>query len=73
MASNNGKPVSSLVPRGMPGLWVVLFVMWMIANASLAVEPALVGLVITLVIARVFVSSSEAWQRLRLTPRGLYH
>jgi multicomponent Na+:H+ antiporter subunit E len=73
MASNNGKPVSSFVPRGMLGLWVVLFVIWMIANASLAVEPALVGLVITFVIAHVFVSSSEAWQRLRLTPSALYH
>ena len=73
MASNNGKPVSSFVPRGMLGLWVVLFVIWMIANASLAVEPALVGLVITFVIAHVFVSSSEAWQRLRLTPGSLYH
>ncbi|MBC8747572.1 multicomponent Na+:H+ antiporter subunit E [Paraburkholderia sp. WC7.3g] len=73
MASNNGKPVSSFVPRGMLGLWVVLFVIWMIANASLAVEPALVGLVITFVIAHVFVSSSEAWQHLRLTPRALYH
>ncbi|MBB5466977.1 multicomponent Na+:H+ antiporter subunit E [Paraburkholderia sp. CI2] len=73
MAANNGKPVSSFVPRGMPGLWVVLFVIWMIANASLAVEPALVGLAITFVIARVFVSSSEAWQRLRLTPGAPYH
>jgi multicomponent Na+:H+ antiporter subunit E len=73
MASHNGKPGSSLVPRGMPGLWVVLFVIWMIANASLAVEPALVGLVITFFIAHVFVSSSEAWQRLRLTPGSLYH
>jgi multicomponent Na+:H+ antiporter subunit E len=73
VASNNGKPVSSFVPRGMLGLWVVLFVIWMIANASLAVEPALVGLVITFVIAHAFVSSSEAWQRLRLTPASLYH
>ncbi|MGF6478006.1 Na+/H+ antiporter subunit E [Paraburkholderia sp. JPY419] len=73
MPSNNGKPVSSFVPRGMPGLWVILFVIWMVANASLAVEPALVGLVITLVVARVFVSSSEAWRRLRLTPAAPYH
>ncbi|WP_233808614.1 Na+/H+ antiporter subunit E [Paraburkholderia sp. HP33-1] len=73
MASNNGKPLSSYAPRGLFGLWIILFVIWMIANASLAIEPALVGLVITLVIAHVFVSSSEAWQRLRLTPRALYH
>jgi multicomponent Na+:H+ antiporter subunit E len=57
----------------MLGLWVVLFVIWMIANASLAVEPALVGAAITLVLAHAFASSSEAWSRLRLTPRALYH
>jgi multicomponent Na+:H+ antiporter subunit E len=57
----------------MLGLWVELFAIWMIANASLAFEPALVGLVITFVIARVFASSSVAWSQLRLTPRALYH
>lgn len=57
----------------MLGLWVVLFVIWMIANASLAVEPALVGAAITLVLAHAFASSSDAWSRLRLTPRALYH
>jgi multicomponent Na+:H+ antiporter subunit E len=57
----------------MPGLWVILFVIWMIVNASPAVEPALVGAAITFVLAHVFASSSEAWSRLRLTPRALYH
>ncbi|HEY4297401.1 MAG TPA: Na+/H+ antiporter subunit E [Paraburkholderia sp.] len=73
MATHNGKPVSALVPQGMFGLWVILFVIWMIANASLALQPALVGAAITLVIAHAFASSSEAWSRLRLTPRTLYH
>ncbi|MCC8402651.1 Na+/H+ antiporter subunit E [Paraburkholderia sp. MMS20-SJTN17] len=73
MASNNGKPLSSFASRGLLGLWIILFVIWMIANASLAFEPALAGLVIAFVIAHVFVSSSEAWQSLRLTPRALYH
>jgi multicomponent Na+:H+ antiporter subunit E len=73
VASNSGKPVSSFVPQGMVGLWVVLFVIWMIANASLAVEPALVGAAITFVLAHAFASSSEAWRQLRLTPRALYH
>ncbi|WP_244196088.1 Na+/H+ antiporter subunit E [Paraburkholderia susongensis] len=65
--------MSSFFPRGMLGLWVVLFVIWMITNASLAIEPALVGLAITFVIAHVFASSSEAWRRFRLTPCALYH
>ncbi|HTJ95549.1 MAG TPA: Na+/H+ antiporter subunit E [Pararobbsia sp.] len=73
MASNNGKPVSSFVPRGMLGLWIILFVIWIIANASLAIQPAIVGLAITFVIAHAFASSSDAWRQLRLTPRALYH
>jgi multicomponent Na+:H+ antiporter subunit E len=73
VASNNGKPVSSFVPQGMLGLWIILFVIWMIANASLAIQPAVVGLAITFVIAHAFASSSDAWRQLRLTPRALYH
>jgi multicomponent Na+:H+ antiporter subunit E len=57
----------------MLGLWIILFVIWMIANASLAIEPALVGLAMTFVIAHAFASSSDAWRRLRLTPSALYH
>jgi len=57
----------------MPGLWAVLFAIWMIANASLSIEPALVGLAITFVIAHAFASSSEAWRRLRIRPGTLYH
>lgn len=57
----------------MVGLWVILFVIWMIADASLAVQPALVGAAITFVLAHVFASSSQAWSRLRVTPRALYH
>ena len=73
MASNSEKPVTSVAPQGMLSLWVVLFTVWMIANASLAVEPALTGAAITLVLAYVFASSSDAWGRIRWTPRGLYH
>lgn len=55
------------------GLWIILFVIWMIADASLAVQPALVGAAITFVLAHVFASSSQAWSPLRVTPRALYH
>ena len=73
MDSNSGKPVSSFVPQGMLSLWVILFAIWMIVNASLAIEPALVGLAITCFIAHFFARSSQAWSQLRLTPRVLYH
>jgi multicomponent Na+:H+ antiporter subunit E len=57
----------------MPALWAILFAIWISAQASLALQPALVGAAITFVLAHAFASSSEAWRRVRITPRALYH
>lgn len=63
----------SVAPQGMLSLWLVLFVVWMVANSTLAVEVAILGAVITLALAYVFTSSSDAWRRIRWTPAGFYH
>jgi len=63
----------SVAPQGMLSLWLVLFVVWMVANSTLAVEVAILGAVITLGLAYVFTSSSDAWRRIRWTPAGFYH
>ncbi len=57
----------------MKSLWVVLFVVWMIANATL--EPVVIGLgiVLTGIVAAVFTAHSDAWSRLAWTPAGLGH
>ncbi len=70
---SSGAGPSSFAPRGMFGLWLVLFVVWMVANATLAIEVALTGALITLGLAYVFSSSSDAWRQIRWTPSGLYH
>lgn len=57
----------------MLSLWIVLFAVWMVANSTLAVEVAILGAVITLALAYVFTSSSDAWRRIRWTPAGFYH
>ena len=57
----------------MLSLWIVLFAVWMVANSTLAVEVAILGAVITLALAYVFSSTSDAWRRIRWTPSGLYH
>ena len=57
----------------MLSLWLVLFVVWMVANSTLAIEVALLGVVITLALAYVFTSTSSAWRQIRWTPAGLYH
>ena len=57
----------------MLSLWIVLFAVWMVANSTLAVEVAILGAVITLALAYVFTSTSDAWRRIRWTPAGFYH
>lgn len=63
----------SFAPQGMLSLWIVLFVVWMVANATLAPEVAVLGAAITLALAYVFSKSSDAWRQIRWTPAGLYH
>lgn len=57
----------------MLSLWLVLFVVWMVANSTLAIEVAILGAIITFCLAYVFASRSDAWQKIRWTPAGLYH
>ena len=66
MASREEKPAFAL--QSMLSLWVVLFVVWMVANSTLAIEVALTGALITLGLAYVFSSRSGAWQKIRWTP-----
>jgi multicomponent Na+:H+ antiporter subunit E len=61
------------LPQGLLSLWIVLFVVWMAANGTLAIPVALLGLVITFTLAYAFTASSEAWQQIRWTPAGFYH
>ncbi|WEK50163.1 MAG: Na+/H+ antiporter subunit E [Candidatus Kaistia colombiensis] len=70
MDSNSRK---SVAPQGMLSLWVVLFVVWMVANSTLAIEVAILGAILTLGLAYVFTSTSDAWRQIRWTPAGFYH
>lgn len=63
----------SVAPQGMLSLWLVLFVVWMVANSTLAVEVAILGAIITFGLAYVFASARDAWRQIRWTPAGLYH
>ncbi|ANY77401.1 cation transporter [Microvirga ossetica] len=59
--------------HGVVSLWAVLFVVWMVANSTLAVVVVLLGAAITLPIAWIFASSGGPWNRIRWTPDGLLH
>jgi multicomponent Na+:H+ antiporter subunit E len=67
------QPDASLIPPGMLSLWLVLFVIWMVANSALSVAVAVTGGVITLVLAYIFATSTDAWRNIRWTPASLYH
>ncbi len=71
--SMNRSGGNALVPKGMFTCWSVLFVVWMIANSSMAWEVALTGGAITLAIAHAFASASAAWGRVNWTPSAFYH
>lgn len=64
---------AGLVPRGMLSLWLVLFMVWAIANATPAPVVLLLGAGITGILAYVFTLRSEVWSRIRWTPRGIAH
>lgn len=59
--------------QGFLSLWLVLFVVWTVANGSLALPVAALGLVVTFLLARSFASRSDAWRRISWTPQALVH
>lgn len=55
---------------GLFGLWLTLFVTWLILNASLATEILFSGVMIALVLTLAF-RSLGAWEQIRWNPRVL--
>lgn len=68
--SNRG---SSLPVRSFGFLWMLLWVIWIVANASVAPDVLIVGGIVALPIASVFARRGETWQQVRLTPVSLLH
>lgn len=60
------------LPRGFLGLWLFLFVLWLIVNSSTALPIAATGAVISLVIAWIFARRSDVWH-IDLSLRGAWH
>ena len=72
-AARSRKPVVPFIPQGMLSLWLVLFVVWMVANSALSLAVAITGGIITFALAYIFSATSDAWKNIRWTPQGLYH
>lgn len=54
--------------RAILSLWLVLFVIWLAANGTLAIEVVVTGLVVTFGIAFAYTRSSNIWNDLSFSP-----
>ncbi|MDJ0806224.1 MAG: Na+/H+ antiporter subunit E [Gammaproteobacteria bacterium] len=52
-------------------LWLTLFAIWLVANASLALDVVASGVVISSILAIAFSSFSSAYAEIKLTPKAL--
>lgn len=60
------------LPRGFLGLWLFLFILWLIINSSTALSKAAVGAVISLAIAWLIARRSNVWH-IDFSLRGATH
>jgi multicomponent Na+:H+ antiporter subunit E len=54
-------------------LWLTLFLIWLVANNSLAVEVLVVGAAISALLAALFLPFARVYADIRWTPRVLLH
>jgi multicomponent Na+:H+ antiporter subunit E len=54
-------------------LWLLLWAVWLIANASWSVEIVLIGGLLSLLVALIFTLQSDSWRSINLKPQGIYH
>ncbi|MCA0277731.1 MAG: Na+/H+ antiporter subunit E [Proteobacteria bacterium] len=57
---------------GLPVLWLLLFILWLIVNASLATPILVTGAIISFAIAWIFARRSKVWH-IAVTPRSAWH
>lgn len=54
-------------------LWLTLFLIWLIANSSLAFDTVIAGAVVSAIIALAFSSFSRVYSVIRWSPVVIYH
>lgn len=65
--------VSSFPIRSFGFLWLLLWGIWIVANASVAADVLIVGGIVALPIAFAFAGRGQTWRQVRLTPTSLLH
>ena len=64
---------STNIPLQFLNLWLTLFLIWFIANATLDFETTLAGLIISAIISLAFASFSRVYSVIRWSPIVLYY
>lgn len=66
------QPGRSGLPQGLIVLWIFLFIVWLVVNASVELPVVAIGALVSLAIAWIFVRRSGVWL-VELTPRKCFH
>lgn len=66
-------PTTTNIPQQFLNLWLTLFIIWMVANGSLAFDTVIAGAVISAVIALAFARFSGVYSVVRWTPTVFYY
>ncbi len=64
---------STNIPLQFLNLWLTLFIIWMIANATLAYDTVLAGVIICAIIALAFSTFARVYSVIRWSPQVLYY
>lgn len=59
--------------QSLPSLWITLFSIWLLANASLSVDVIATGVVVSTVLALPLSVFAHAYADIRLTPTAFLH
>jgi multicomponent Na+:H+ antiporter subunit E len=54
-------------------LWLTLFIIWLIANSTFALDSAIAGMVISAVIAMAFATFARVYSVIRWSPTVIYY
>ncbi|WP_438751608.1 Na+/H+ antiporter subunit E [Pararhizobium sp. O133] len=74
MSAHQGKMRKHVLelPRGLVFLWIFLFAVWLVINASMELPVVASGALVSLVLSWIFLRRSNVW-RIEMTPRRALH
>ncbi len=66
-------PNTTNIPLQFLNLWLTLFIIWVIANGTLAYNTLIAGAVVSAIIALVFASFSRVYSVIRWSPKVVFY